>query len=159
MSEDSKKTWMTLIEYGIYSIISLIIFAGFHTVGKLSLILGNISQLNSASTALLGFLGTILTIIYTFKSSFEENQAVKSLNRTDGFKYILETLTGSVLLVLVVWIFSLIFSIFQVSKLLGKNSTLLAGFIIIFFVVSMSGKVLKSIFLFKLLGDAFNHNE
>lgn len=159
MSEDSKKIWMTLLEFGIYSVISLIIFAGFYTVGKLSLILGNISQLNSASTAVLGFLGTILAIIYTFKSSFEENQAVKSLNRTDGFKYILETLTGSVLLVLVVWIFSLVFSVFQLSKLLGRNSTLAVGLIIIFFVVSMSGKVLRSIFLFKLLGDALNHNE
>lgn len=105
-------------------IFGIVLFASLYYLNDPITILDNISVLNSTTTTALGILFTVLAIIYTFESQFENNRAVKILKKQGKYDDISEVFVLSVATIGVIWIFTFTLSITQIYKPFGANITL-----------------------------------
>jgi uncharacterized membrane protein YidH (DUF202 family) len=114
-----------LISFGASIVISILL--GYF--GKLSSVISSISSFNLTITTVLGILFTVLTILYTFESQFEDNRAVREMRRNGTYQNILEIFFLSVSVIGLVWIYTFSLTVFQIYSGFGWClKSLLSGF-------------------------------
>lgn len=124
-----------LQEKPVLDILTSLLFAIVFTalVLKFSILeLTGISSIVSLNLTVLSLLITLLAIMYTFESQFEENRAIKILESRDRVQEIYESFIISTKLLFVTWVFLLSissFNIFSNASGLLKN---IFDFLVIF---------------------------
>jgi hypothetical protein len=140
-------------------IFGIVLFASLYYLNDPITILDNISVLNSTTTTALGILFTVLAIIYTFESQFENNRAVKILKKQGKYDDISEVFVLSVATIGVIWIFTFTLSITQIYKPFGANITLFFAFLVIVGFLLLILRLYRCFRIFVLLNKAVKAQE
>lgn len=131
-------------------------------------IVDNITQFNSIFAGLLGFILTILALLYTFESQLKENKAIKILIERNKFKEIYDIFTDSSISIFFVLMFLMLIPVFQdvnqikdfFINLIGFNfSIFMLNTFLMYILLFASIRTFRCFYVFKLLQDAIKNNE
>lgn len=140
-------------------ILSIFIFIILHFLNDSTIVLDNIDTLNSTTTTALGILFTVLAIIYTFESQFEENRAVKILKNEGKYQDISEVFVLSVAIIGVVWIFTFTISITQIYEAFGPNLAMIFAYFVLVGFLLLIIRLYRCFKIFVLLNRAVKAQE
>lgn len=135
------------------------LLAVLHILNDPTIVLDNINVLNSTVTTALGILFTVLAIVYTFESQFEDNRAVKILKRHGKYDDISEIFILSVAAIGVVWIYTFSLSITQIHSSFGSTSNLILSYFVIVGFVLLILRLYRCFHIFVLLNRAVKGQE
>lgn len=135
---------------------AVFLFASLTYSGMGNIILQSIEAFNSTITTLLGLLFTILAIIYTFESQFEDNKAVKVLKETDQYVDIIKIFFYTVAVLGIVWLYTFTLTIFGIHSHLGNGVQLSISFLGIWGFFAVIFRLWRCFWIFVKLNDAVN---
>jgi len=136
-----------------------ILFGVLFFLNEPTIMLDNISVLNSTTTTALGILFTVLAIIYTFESQFEDNRAVKILKEQGEYHNISEIFVLSVGIIGIIWIFTFSLSITQIHKLFGVYVSQFLAYLVIVAFFLLILRLYRCFRIFVLLNRAVKAQE
>lgn len=97
----------------------------------------NFSAFGKTITTVLGILFTVLAILYTFESQFENNRAVKMMKDNGTYENVLNIFFYSVSAIGIVWLYTFPMMIFNIQPAIGWRITAfitgleIGGFVIV----------------------------
>lgn len=144
----------------LYAVIAAgVLFGILFVLNDPTIMLDNISVLNSTTTTALGILFTVLAIIYTFESQFEDNRAVKILKKQGNYDDISEVFVLSVATIGVIWLFTFSLSITRIHEPFGTNITWFFTYLVIVGFVLLVLRLYRCFHIFVLLNRAVKAQE
>lgn len=147
------------IDIAMAAFISVVVYGVLFIFNQELSILKSISTLTSTFTTILGVLFTVLAIIYTFESTFEENPAVVILKDKGKYRNVTGVFVYSVITIFFIWIYVFSLSIFPLHKSIGYVGQAVVSMTLVYCFILVVMRVFRCFYIFKLLEDAIKHTE
>lgn len=140
-------------------LLGVVLFAILYFLNSPTVVLDKINILNSTTTTALGILFTVLAIIYTFESQFEDNRAVKILKSEGKYDDISEIFVLSVASIGVIWIITFSLAFTQIHKAFGDTVIQAFSLIVIIGFILLILRLYRCFWIFVLLNRAIKAQE
>jgi len=139
--------------------LAAVLFAILYYLNDPTVILGNLGSFNSTTTTALGLVFTILAIIYTFESKFEENKAVQILKERGQYQDVIEIFVLSVATIGVIWIFTFGLTVTGIYEPYGQRVKLGFAYLCITGFILLIERLRRCFWIFVLLNQAMKDRE
>lgn len=137
-------------------ILAGILFFILHYVNDPTVVLQNMESFTSTTTTALGLLFTILAIIYTFESQFENNSAVRILRQRGQYQDIIEIFVLSVATIGIIWIVTFGLTITEPYSPYGYTIQSIFAYVVIVGFILLIARLRRCFWIFVLLNRAID---